>query len=151
MLKEAAGKIWKTLPNVVRLRIIRTTQRKFTVSVGAVVTNDRGEILLLDHVLRPAGGWGIPGGFMNHGEQPEETARREIMEETGLRIENTEIIRARTINRHIEILVRAEANGEPAVKSREIKAAGWFTLDRMPAGISRIHKELIEKIVKSKD
>lgn len=52
---------------------------------GAVVIieNDRGEILL-QH--RRDGDWGLPGGLMELGESYEETARREVWEETGLRI-----------------------------------------------------------------
>jgi NUDIX domain len=69
MLKKLVGKIWRKTPHFIRLRIIRLSQTKFTVSVGAVVLNEKGEILLLDHVLRPASGWGIPGGFINGGEQ----------------------------------------------------------------------------------
>ncbi len=140
MFKEIIGKIWKKTPRRVRLRIIRTTQNTFTVSAGALVTNNKREILLLDHVLRPKSGWGIPGGFMNHGEQPEQTISREIMEEVGLEITNIKMLRVRTIGRHIEILFSAEADGEPEVLSREIKSAGWFALEEIPAEMGSAQK-----------
>lgn len=52
---------------------------------GAVVLvfNNEGK-LLLQH--RSDGGWGLPGGLMELGESLEETARREVKEETGLDI-----------------------------------------------------------------
>jgi 8-oxo-dGTP pyrophosphatase MutT (NUDIX family) len=52
---------------------------------GAVVIilNDQQEVLL-QH--RTDGGWGLPGGLMELGESLEETARREVKEETGLEI-----------------------------------------------------------------
>lgn len=52
---------------------------------GAVVLvfNNKGQ-LLLQH--RSDGGWGLPGGLMELGESLEETARREVKEETGLDI-----------------------------------------------------------------
>lgn len=52
---------------------------------GAVVLiiNDKNE-LLLQH--RRDGGWGLPGGLMELGESMEETARREVKEETGLEL-----------------------------------------------------------------
>lgn len=50
---------------------------------GAVVMifNEKDELLLQ---LRSDGGWGLPGGLMELGESLEETARREVKEETGL-------------------------------------------------------------------
>lgn len=137
------------MPSAVRLKIIRTTQSTFTASAGALVTNSKKEILLLDHVLRPKDGWGMPGGFMNYGEQPEQTVSREIMEEVGLELKNIKMLRVRTISRHIEILFSAEAEGEPAVMSREIKSADWFALDKIPTEISPAQRFIIENYLKS--
>lgn len=113
------------------------------------MTNGENKILLLDHVLRPKSGWGIPGGFMNHGEQPEQTVAREIMEEVGLEITNIKMIRVRTIHRHIEIVFSAEADGEPEVLSREIKSAGWFAIDEIPAEMNAGQRFVIENYLKS--
>lgn len=137
------------MPRTLRLKVIRATQNTFTVSAGALVTNSRKEILLLDHVLRPKSGWGIPGGFMNHGEQPEQAVAREIMEEVGLEVTNIKMLRARTVGRHIEILFSAEAEGEPEVLSREIKSAGWFALDEIPGEMSSAQKFIIKNFLKS--
>ncbi|MFJ6694913.1 NUDIX hydrolase [Streptomyces sp. NPDC091272] len=49
---------------------------------SVVVTDDRGRVLLLARA--DTGGWGLPGGLMDPGESFEETARREVLEETGL-------------------------------------------------------------------
>ncbi len=84
MFGDALGVIWKRIPSRFRLKIIRATQRKFTASVGVIITNPNGKVLLLEHLLRPGSGWGIPGGFIEHGEQPETAVRREIREETGI-------------------------------------------------------------------
>ena len=53
-----------------------------TVSLRGVVFGPRGEVL----VVRRAsdGGWELPGGRLGAHEDPEEGARREIEEETGL-------------------------------------------------------------------
>lgn len=149
MLKEIIGIIWRKTPSVVRTRLVRATQNAFTASAGALVTNGENKILLLDHVLRPKSGWGIPGGFMNHGEQPEQTVAREIMEEVGLEITNIKMIRVRTIGRHLEIVFSAEAEGEPEVLSREIKSAGWFSINEIPAGMNAGQRFVIENYLKS--
>jgi 8-oxo-dGTP diphosphatase len=142
------GGIWKRLPSGMRLGIIRSTQKKFTASVGIIITNADGKVLLLEHILRPGSGWGIPGGFINHGEQPETAARREIREETGIELENLRMLRVRTIDRHIEILFRAESNEEARVESREIKNLGWFAVGKMPEEMSRIQRSIVEKVLR---
>jgi len=147
MLKKIVGKIWRKMPASLRMKIIRTTQRKFTISVAAVIVNENGEVLLLDHVLRPASGWGIPGGFLKHGEQPVDAVRRELYEETGIELTDVELFHARTISRHVEILFSAKTVGKPEVKSREINAVGWFRLKEMPENMSLTQKALVEKLL----
>lgn len=51
-------------------------------SCGIVLVNDKGEYLILRH--RP-GHWDFPKGHVEAGETEEETALREILEETGLK------------------------------------------------------------------
>lgn len=149
MLNKIIGKIWRKTPRRVRRKIIRTTQKTFTASAGALITNHKREILLLDHVLRPRSGWGIPGGFMHYGEQPEQAVSREILEEVGLEITNIKLLRVRTAHRHIEMLFSAEAEGEPKVLSREINSAGWFALEEIPSEMSSTQKFIIENFLKS--
>ena len=128
MFKEIIGKLWKKTPRFIRLKIVRATQNTFTASAGALVTNSRKEILLLDHVLRPKSGWGIPGGFMNHGEQPEQTISREIMEEVGLELNNIKMLRVRTIGQASRNFVqcrsrRRTGSFEPRDKIRRMVCA----------------------------
>lgn len=148
MWKSLLKKVWKTTPRAWRLRLIRSTQKKFTVSVVAIIFNDEKKFLLLDHLLRPGASWALPGGFIEAGEQPEAAIKREIMEEAALEITNLKLLFVRTINRHIEILFRAEATGEPRPNSREIEAAGWFSFDEMPE-ISKTQRQIIQKILQA--
>lgn len=141
--------MWAKTPPFLRLKIIRSTQKKFTVSVAAIIFNNKGEVLLLNHILRPKFNWGIPGGFINHGEQPEDALRRELREETGIELENVRMIRVRTINRHIEILFRAEGKGKAEVKSHEISDVGWFSADNLPERLSKVQKVIIYEFLDS--
>src|SRR5215207_6021899 len=136
MLRERIGFAWKILPSWLRLKIIRTTQHKFTVSAAAIILDGEGRVLLLNHVLRPLSGWGLPGGFIDRGEQPEDAIRRELREETGLELEDVEMFRVRTLGAHVEILFKARAKGEASVKSREILDLGWFEVEAMPEKMS---------------
>jgi 8-oxo-dGTP diphosphatase len=145
MLKNLTSTLWKVTPRRLRLILIRLTQKKFTVSVVAVITNREGKILMLDHLLRPGASWALPGGFIEAGEQPEAALRREIREESALELKNVELILVRTISQHIEILFRAESEGEPRANSREIRDGGWFAVDSLPEGMSQVQRRLIER------
>jgi len=148
MLGNLIGGIWKRIPSRFRLTIIRVTQTKFTASVAVIITNRGGKVLLLEHILRPASGWGIPGGFLDQGEQPETAIRRELREEAGIELENLKMIRVRTLNRHIEILFRAESNDTAEVKSREIKSLDWFAVDEMPEEMNSVQKSTVKKVLR---
>jgi phosphoglycolate phosphatase len=52
-------------------------------TVGALITNTRGEVLLL-RTHKWSHRWGIPGGKIKRGESCEDALRREVKEETGL-------------------------------------------------------------------
>ena len=147
MLLDLASKTWKMLPRQVRTFITRRLQPKFTVSVTGIVTNDRGEVLLLDHLLRPHSGWGPPGGFVERNEQPEAALRREIKEETTLDLADIRLIRSRTFKRHIEIVFTATAVGEARAVSREIRSLRWFNIDSMPGEMSLDLQFVIRKAV----
>ena len=145
MLMDLLGKVWKFLPRTVRQRISRSVQFKFTVSAAGIITNEKGEVLLLDHYLRPDSGWGVPGGFMEKGEQPEAAFRREIREETGLEVRDVEIHRVRTLGRHIEVIYTAQATGEAQAISREIRESRWFAPEDVPKEMSRDQQFLVQK------
>jgi ADP-ribose pyrophosphatase YjhB (NUDIX family) len=145
MWRNLLGKFWRIMPVWARRTIIRTTQANFTVSSAVVLVNDDGRILLLNHILRPASGWGVPGGFLNANEQPHQTAEREVFEETGLKVNNLKMFRVQTIRHHVEFWFLGRANGEALVKSREILEARWFTFAEMPPEMSRKEHRLIEQ------
>ena len=143
------GTVWKKLPLKVRQKIVRTSQRKFTVSAAVMLINERNEVLLLDHVLRPKFGWGLPGGFVDPHEQPIDAARREIREETGLEAEDLTLFRVRTVARHIEILYKGTALGEARVLTREIYGLGWFGRADLPDAMAPPLRRLLEDVLDS--
>ncbi|MFC1641025.1 NUDIX hydrolase [Patescibacteria group bacterium] len=86
-----------------------------------------------------AGTYALPGGHIELGETPEETAAREVMEETGCEIEN--IYRGPFTNdifgpdmHYVTLFMRADlVRGMP--HAMEDKCEGWFwaNWDHMPS------------------
>lgn len=147
MWQKIVGKTWRKMPAWGRRLIIRLTQPSFTVSAAVIILNQENCILLLNHVLRPASGWGIPGGFLKPGEQPMDSARREIFEETGLELDDLKLIKAHTQRRHVEILFVARSHGEANVKSREILEARWFEAEKLPPEMNQLQRAMIEQFM----
>ncbi|AHF75413.1 NUDIX hydrolase [Sodalis praecaptivus] len=56
---------------------------------NVIILDERGDILLQQ---RLNGHWGLPGGLLELGESLEETARREVLEETGLTVGNLKFL-----------------------------------------------------------
>ncbi len=133
------------MPKRMRRLLVRLTQPSFTVSVGAVVFDKQDRVLLLNHVLRPASGWGIGGGFLDSGEQPQAAIKRELCEEVGVEIENLQFVQVWTIGNHVEIIYRADAKTEVvAPQSKEILEARWFSLNELPPEMSNSQLRLIK-------
>ena len=147
MFTEFLGSIWRHLPGRLRRRMVRTGQRRFTVTAGVIIFDEAQRVLLLDHVFRPDSGWGLPGGFLTTGEQPETALRREMREEIGIELDEVEMLFARTLPRprQIEIYFRARAVGQPQPCSFEIRTAQWFPLNNLPAELSKDQRRLIQR------
>lgn len=60
-------------------------------TVGGLIFNSKGEVLMI-RTHKWSNKWGIPGGKIEWGETSEDALRREIREETGLKISNIKFI-----------------------------------------------------------
>jgi|SRR6266550_849700 len=134
MFKDLAGAIWRRTPSILKKWAMRHTQDRFTVTAGAIITDGTGRVLLLHHRFRPGSGWGIPGGFIKRGEQPDEGLRRELREEVGLELGNLKLFKTRAFGktRQLEIVFCCRAQGETDQLSFEIKRAAWFYPQELP-------------------
>jgi mutator protein MutT len=147
VLNKLMATMWRALPPRMRRWSMRATQARFTVTAGALIFNDAGEVLLLKHRFRAGSGWGIPGGFLEAGEQPEEALRRELREEVGLEITEVELFTSRTFKkpRQVEILFRCHANANVKPQTIEVERAEWFSTCSLPGGLPQDQRLLIER------
>jgi 8-oxo-dGTP diphosphatase len=151
MLVRWTAAIWRRVPKRVRRWGVLLTETRFTVTTGAIVLNQAGEVLLLQHRFRPSSGWGIPGGFLQRGEQPLEALQRELREEIGVTVTEAELAFVRTLKRYqqVECIFRCRINREAIPQTHEISRAAWFALDVLPEGLSDDQRALIQTAITS--
>ncbi|MGH9932917.1 MAG: NUDIX hydrolase [Pyrinomonadaceae bacterium] len=147
MLNDLLGAIWRRAPKALRRWTVRLSHPRFAVTAGAVVTDRRGRVLLLKHRFRPGAGWGMPGGFIEHGEQPELALRRELREEIGLEVEQLKLFTTRAFKKpkQVEIVFCCQAVGDPDQLSFEIQEAVWFLPSEFPEELPPDQSELIKR------
>jgi ADP-ribose pyrophosphatase YjhB (NUDIX family) len=106
-----------------------TVDNRHSVSVAGVVVNDEGQALLIQR--RDNGHWEPPGGVLEHGETVEDGLLREVLEETGLKVEAGALTGVyQNLPRHIIALVfRCRHIGGEPTTSDETAAFRWATTD----------------------
>lgn len=146
MLKDLISSIWNRFPRVLRRMTMRVTHARFTVTAAAIVVDEQGRVLMLKHRFRPGTGWGLPGGFIEAAEQPDEAVRRELREEVGLELADVEVVTTRASKkpRQIEIVFRCRPQGDASPQSVEIRKASWFSIDSLPEGLPADQRRLIK-------
>lgn len=119
-----------------------------------IVSNSNKEVLLQK---RPEGRWGLPGGLMNLGESFEEVAIREVLEETGLLIQNIEMLHVfsgkdyytKTPNGDEFYSVTAvfftrEYEGQLTIDDDETVDIRYFSCDNLPENMVGSHRQFIK-------
>lgn len=123
------------------------------VTVDAVVFRHQKstrEILLIRRRNEPfKGSWALPGGFVDDGEDLEDAAIRELEEETSVRIDHAEQLRAfgkpGRDPRHHTVSVAFMAfvpENTVAIAADDATEIGWFATPDLPA-LAFDHAEII--------
>jgi ADP-ribose pyrophosphatase YjhB (NUDIX family) len=117
---------------------VRTISPSFTVGAMCIIERADGDVLLVRHLYRDR--WGVPGGLLKRGEEPEIGARREVLEEVGLDVEllgePAVVIDAKPQRVDLVYRARPALDADPdAVEpnSVEIIEAAWFARTELPA------------------
>ncbi|MBI4279922.1 MAG: NUDIX hydrolase [Armatimonadetes bacterium] len=114
-------------------------------TVSVLIHRD-GAVLLVRRGVEPRKGmWDTPGGFMSPGELPEETARREIMEELGLDVHLRGPVLFLTGSYGddgepvLDIYYMGAITQDPQVVQDDVMEVRWFSLDHLPEEIGFPH------------
>ncbi|TLS52225.1 NUDIX hydrolase [Paenibacillus antri] len=119
-----------------------------------VIANADGEVLLQS---RHDGTWGLPGGLMELGESFEETARREVYEETGLTLGELSLVDVFSGKAYYRKIANGDEfyavtalfktdqySGSLKVDHGETRDLRFFDLDRLPQPIGQGYVEHLE-------
>jgi 8-oxo-dGTP diphosphatase len=118
--------------------------------------NNRLYLLLIQRKNAPFQGfWALPGGFVDENECPDDSANRELCEETG--VENVSMTQFYTFGKphrdprgwtiSIAYFAKINKNEQQPKAADDATAAEWFALDLLPENLAFDHAEIIEKAV----
>jgi len=105
---------------------------------AAVLIEHEGEILLVKRGIAPhRGKWTLPAGFIDAGEDPVAAAERECLEETGLHVRVTDLLKIISGQEHLRgahlvILYRAEIEYGELNAADDADEAAFFGPDNLP-------------------
>ena len=105
-------------------------------AVIVLVTRGPDEVLLERPVRNPGSFWRLVSGFVEAGETAEEAVRREIAEETSLRVRNVRYVGSQSwpFPGSLMLAFRAEHDGgDPRPDGVEVAECRFFRRDALPA------------------
>ena len=129
--------------------------------VGAVVVivDEEGRLLLEERKF-PKDLWGLPGGLMELGESTEDTAKREVMEETGLTVDELNLINVYSGPQHFVVAENGDEfyvvtlayysnkyQGELIVDQKESLSFKFFSPNELPDKMVGSHRVVIEEFI----
>lgn len=127
---------------------------KHEVSCGAYVIDD-GKVLVIQH---NQGHWDFPKGHMEKGETEKQTAKREVLEETGIEIEIisdekyiVEYMPKANVQKKVIFFEAKKIGGKLKKQESEVQNVEWITIDKALERITfENSRENFKKFMKQK-
>ena len=125
-----------------------------TVDVALVTREDVPRVLLIKRANDPfAKRWALPGGFVEESERLVDAAKRELVEETGVVVNDLEQLYAagdpdrdpRGWTVSVVFLARMEAGQVNALAADDAAEADWFSLNKLPA-LAFDHAMILDRV-----
>jgi ADP-ribose pyrophosphatase YjhB (NUDIX family) len=134
--REAYDRIRRVCPNC---RFVQFIDPKVGAAVLPLTSDNR--VLLVRRAVDPAqGSWCLPGGFMEIGETPQQAARRECQEESGYKVDITDLLDVFYYEDYrgsgVLIMYKGQVTGGTARPGDDAQAVGFFGPDDLPEQIA---------------
>jgi len=120
---------------------------------AGIVLDDLDRVLLIRRAVAPfEGSWALPAGYQEVDEDPRQTVVREILEETGVRVEVVELLDVLFIPddprkpANVTVYRCRHVSGDLKAGDDALEAA-WFALDSLPPKLGfHSNAELLERV-----
>lgn len=90
----------------------------------ALIRDQDGRVLILEHTYRREHPWGLPGGYLQAREEPAEGLARELVEELGLTVQVGKLLLAGLYSPYqLDLLYEARITAGQARATAEVR--GW--------------------------
>lgn len=126
----------------------RVTRPRYSVGVVGVLFNKQGELLIVEHVYHTYPQWGLPGGYMDRGENPHDAVAREMHEELGMRVTvGKPLLIERAIRGHLDFAYLCYSDDPVNELSSELLDYRWVYPDQLPELRKFQRKAIAEALV----
>jgi 8-oxo-dGTP pyrophosphatase MutT (NUDIX family) len=145
---------------VQELRLLVGHRPLIVPGAAVLIVNQQGELLLQHRVDNHQ--WGLVGGSMEVGESLEETARRETLEETGLKLNELvwfglfsgpeliyEYPNQDVVVNVVAVYIARQFSGNLNPEDQEAQELRFFKLKALPKDLSPPDRPVIERYVRS--
>jgi ADP-ribose pyrophosphatase YjhB (NUDIX family) len=136
-----------------RLNVCPSCQRIFFRNPKLVVValiEDKGRVLLVLRDIEPGRGlWGLPGGYVDWDEHPEDAVVRESAEETGAQVAPERLLGVQHVNTGQEGIVilayQTRLLGGEVSARDEVQQVGWFSPEALPPLAFPSHRRVLHE------
>jgi 8-oxo-dGTP diphosphatase len=134
-LRPLLLRLWRDVPFPGWLRhiFLRILNPSFMVGAMALIQDEQGRVLVLEHTYRRQLPWGLPGGWLKRSESPETGLSREVLEETGLRVRVDGLLAADFWgSSQLDLLYRCTVESGTYTSSDETGLHRWVSPAELP-------------------
>ncbi|MFJ9846985.1 NUDIX domain-containing protein [Kitasatospora sp. NPDC101155] len=122
-------------------------------TADVVATTPDGRVLLIERGWPPfEGAWALPGGHVDPGESSREAAARELEEETGVRVDTTDLLQLGAWDtpgrdprgRYVTVAYLAEVPDDtPITAGDDARTARWWKWNELPEQLAFDHAAIL--------